>query len=80
MPDFTKGQAYSIHINKKYCSTMFPQSDGFYKLIVNCNKPKIYALVELKSGKLKCWLYVKGFPVPASKEILQNLVTGIEAN
>ena len=76
VPDFTGDKWFRGSITDKYCGLMFLRPEGLYKLIINCNKPKVYALIEEIDGKIKCWLYVKDFPVPVSEDKIKDLLLG----
>lgn len=76
VPDFTKDKFFRGRITDKYCGLIFLQPDGFCKLVINCNKPKIYALIEEIDGKVRCWLYIEGFPVPVSENKIRELLLG----
>lgn len=81
VPDFTKGrQLAAVHITKKYCALVFPEEVTVYKLVVNCEKPKVYALIVTTLDKVECWIYLKGFPVAASLGQIQTLLKGLETS
>ena len=51
-----------------------------YKLVVSCEKPKVYALIVTTVDKVECWVYLKGFPVAASWEQIKILLKGLETS
>ncbi|MCK5607973.1 hypothetical protein KAR91_39195 [Candidatus Pacearchaeota archaeon] len=76
VPDFTGDKWFRGKITDKYCGLIFLQPNGFYKMVINCNKPKVYALIEEIDGKVRCWLYYEGIPVPVSVDKIQALLLG----
>ena len=76
--DFTTWQSYWLPLTDKYCAIVFIGHNIVYKLIVNCKKPKVYALIETRVDDIKSWIYVKGIPIKASIQEIRNLVEGIE--
>ena len=80
VPNFTKDQYYALRITDKYCVLVFPQKNGFYKLIINYGKPKIYALIEIQADKTKGWVYIQGYPIPVSLKKIEDMLRGVEAS
>ncbi len=73
--DFTKRYYYSTQISEKLCLVAFLNKKGFHKLIGLCGGERtILALIEFKDDKFSCWVYIAGFPIPASKEKIEDLI------